>query len=84
MNQGEHIHVSLRFRPPNQREVDERDVQIWTTFKNSVGLKPEFAEKMLDEKRGNKNLKTYTYNKVYTAKHTNKEIYKGSVRSTIM
>ena len=41
MSRNENIHVSLRFRPLNLREIDENESNIWQVNKNSVVLKQE-------------------------------------------
>ena len=84
MKSGENIHVSLRFRPLNQRELEERDPVIWNSVENSVALKPEYTDKLWDEKRGNVSNKVYTYNKIYGVRSTNEELYQTSVREMVL
>ena len=53
-------------------------------MENSVALKPEYTDKLWDEKRGNVSNKVYTYNKIYGVRSTNEELYQTSVREMVL
>lgn len=61
MSRNENIHVSLRFRPLNLREIDENESNIWQVNKNSVVLKQEWASYFQDSKKLTGAPKCYNY-----------------------
>lgn len=61
MSRNENIHVSLRFRPLNLRELDENENNIWQINKNSVILKSDWAQFFQDNKKLNGPPKAYNY-----------------------
>ena len=63
MSRNENIHVSLRFRPLNLREIDENESNVWQINKNSVILKQEWANFFQDSKKLNGPPKAYNYSK---------------------
>lgn len=83
MSRSERINVSLRFRPLNQREASESEQVIWRITQDSVAIKPEVQQVMLDAKRLSTPLKTYMFNQCFTPKHTNEEVYLHVVRRVV-
>lgn len=61
MSRNENIHVSLRFRPLNMREIDDNESNIWQINKNSVVLKQEWAQSFQDSKKLTGAPKAYNY-----------------------
>ena len=61
MSRNENIHVSLRFRPLNMREIDENESNVWQINKNSVVLKQEWAQYFQDSKKLTGPPKCYNY-----------------------
>lgn len=61
MSRSENIHVSLRFRPLNTRELEESESMIWAASQTSISLKPEWSQYFLDYKRLTRMPKAYTY-----------------------
>ena len=47
MEKKEKISVSLRFRPLNSREKNEKARNIWSTSKNAISLKSTYIDKFL-------------------------------------
>jgi hypothetical protein len=84
MSNSENIQVALRFRPLNQRELQEHEEKIWHTTSNTVILKQEHQDRLLSEKRINNPLRSYSYNNVFTEKHSNEKVYKTSVKRVVM
>mmetsp|Transcript_985 Transcript_985/g.2455 ORF Transcript_985/g.2455 Transcript_985/m.2455 type:complete len:641 (+) Transcript_985:468-2390(+) len=83
MSHSEHIHVSLRFRPLSPKEIDENDKQIWQVSHDTVSLKPEFAG-LLQDARRTALAKAYSYNRCFSSKDTNQQVYEAVVRRVVM
>ncbi|CAG9310537.1 unnamed protein product [Blepharisma stoltei] len=75
MSRSENIHVSLRFRPLNTREIDDYESSIWNISKNSVSIKPEYAQILLESKRLTRPPKGYTYNHCFAPRDSNQFVY---------
>lgn len=84
MSNAENIQVALRFRPLNQRELSENEEKIWHTTGSAVVLKNEHQNRLMDEKRINVPIRTYSYNSVFTDRHTNERVYQSSVKQVVM
>ena len=61
MSRSENIHVSLRFRPLNSKEIEENESMIWAITQTTVSLKPEWSQYFLDYKRLARMPKAYNY-----------------------
>lgn len=80
MSNSENIQVALRFRPLNQRELSESEERIWHTSGEAVVLKNDHQNYLMEEKRINAPIRTYSYNNVYTERHTNERVYNTTVK----
>lgn len=63
MSRNENVNVSLRFRPLNNAELEENESSIWSMSKNSVILKPEWNQYLIDCKKLTGQAKGYSYSK---------------------
>lgn len=61
MSRNENVNVSLRFRPLNSAELEENESSIWSMSKNSVILKPEWSQYLVDCKKLTGQAKSYSY-----------------------
>jgi centromeric protein E len=84
MSSSENIQVALRFRPLNQRELNDHEEKVWSTSTHTVYLKPEFQDRLQAEKRITNSMRSYTYNQVFTEKHSNEKVYQNAVKRVVM
>lgn len=84
MARCEQVQVALRFRPLNVKELEDRDQEIWTITQDSVYLKPEHHNLLLDAKRISSTPKVYSYNQCFAAKDRNDRVYAGVARRVVM
>ncbi|OMJ79543.1 hypothetical protein SteCoe_20435 [Stentor coeruleus] len=83
MSRNENIHVSLRFRPLNMREIDENESNIWQVNKNSVVLKQEMAQVFQESKKLTGAPKCYNYNYCFTSKDSNLLVYETVAKRVV-
>lgn len=84
MSRSENIHVSLRFRPPNQREIEEQDPSIWDVTSSSCTLMNEWADYLMNSKRISAFVKSYNYNYCFTGKNSNQNVYETVAKRVVM
>ena len=65
MSRNENINVSLRFRPLSPAELEESESNIWTISKNTVSLKPDCNQYLIDCKKLTGQARSYTYSTFY-------------------
>lgn len=61
MSRNENINVSLRYRPLNSTELDDNETCIWAITKNTVTLKPEWNQYLIDCKKLTGQARSYSY-----------------------
>jgi hypothetical protein len=61
MSRNENINVSLRFRPLNTSELEENESSVWIISKNTVSLKPEWNQYLIDCKKLTSQSRSYNY-----------------------
>ncbi|OMJ89111.1 hypothetical protein SteCoe_8837 [Stentor coeruleus] len=84
MSRSENIHVSLRFRPLSNKEIEENESMIWSVSSTTVSLKPEWAQYLLDYKRLSRTPKTYNYNHCFSSKDQNYKVYETVAKRVVL
>lgn len=89
MARRENIHVTLRFRPLGQRELEEGEKPVWAHNNDTVQLRPEVSQLLIESKRLTAAPKCYTYSKPHTdycfgGKDSNRKVYDTVARRVVM
>jgi hypothetical protein len=84
MARCEQVHVALRFRPLNLKELEERDQEIWSVSDNSVSLTPDLHRHLAETKRLSCAHKEYSYNQCFSSRDTNIKVYSAVARRVVM
>ncbi|OMJ88373.1 hypothetical protein SteCoe_9689 [Stentor coeruleus] len=82
---SESIQVYLRFRPLNDQEIIENEISVWLLTKNSVSLKKEFIDSLIDEKNNYSNFNLcFNYNHVFSWDDDNQKVYETIAQKTVL
>jgi len=89
MARRENIHVTLRFRPLGQRELEDGEKPVWAHNNDTVQLRPEVAQLLIETKRLTAAPKCYTYSNHHTdycfgGKDSNRKVYETVARRVVM
>lgn len=89
MARRENIHVTLRFRPLCQRELEDGEKPVWAHSNDTVQLRPEVAQMLIESKRLTAAPKCYTYSNSYSdycfgSKDSNRKVYDTVARRVVM
>ena len=89
MARRENIHVTLRFRPLCQRELEDGEKSVWLNSCDTVQLRPEVAQLLIETKRLTSIPKCYTYSNFHVdycfgAKDSNRKVYDTVARRVVM
>lgn len=73
---SEPIQVCIRFRPLNDQELIDSEVPVWLLTKNTVSLKKEFIENLINEKTNYSSITPcFNYNHVFSWDDDNQKVY---------
>jgi hypothetical protein len=63
---SEPIQVYIRFRPLNDQEIADNESAMWYLTKNTVSLRREFVEELIEEKKVSPSFNpSFHYNHVF-------------------
>jgi hypothetical protein len=82
----ENIHVALRVRPLNQREIEKEDEAIWKISNYSaISLHADHQRELLASKKINSSTKTsFNYDYCFSDKYDNYRVYETVCKKVVM
>jgi len=89
MARRENIHVTLRFRPLGQRELEDGEKPVWAHSNDTVQLRPEVTQLLIESKRLTAAPKCYTYSNSHSdycfgSKDSNRKVYETVARRVVL
>ena len=82
---SEPIQVYIRFRPLNDQEIADNETAMWYLTKNTVSLRKEFVEELVEEKKVSPSFNPcFHYNHVFAWDDENQKVYEIVAQKVVL